>query len=67
MRRLGEEITRGPSLAVLERTIARGVDRLLPHELAQLRRVLTAPQAVIAFRVRQTLKDLALGRDEHER
>jgi hypothetical protein len=65
--RLGEEITRGPSLAVLERSIARGVDRLLPHELAQLRRVLTAPHAVIAFRARQTLKDLVLGRDEHER
>jgi hypothetical protein len=67
VRRLGDEIARGPSRAALERTIARGVDRLLPHELAQLRRVLTAPQAVIASRVRQTLKDLALGRDDLER
>jgi hypothetical protein len=67
VRRLQEEITWGPSRGALERTIARGVDRLLPHELAQLRRVLTAPQAVLAFRIRQRLKDLALGRGELER
>ncbi len=33
---------------------------------AQLRRVLTAPQAVIAFKAREALKDVLLGREEGE-
>jgi hypothetical protein len=49
---------------LLERSIGRAVDRLLPRELAQLRRVITAPQAVIAFKAREAVKDMLLGREE---
>jgi len=43
------------------------VDHLLPREIAQLRRVLTAPQAAIAFKAREVVKDMVLGRAENER
>jgi len=42
------------------------VDRLLPRELALLRRVLTAPRAFIAFKAREAVKDILLGREEGE-
>ena len=67
MRRLQQEVKHAPSLGLLERSIGRVVDRLLPREIAQLRRVLTAPRAAIAFRARETVKDLVLGRAEAER
>ena len=67
MRRLQHEVKHAPSLGLLERSIGRVVDRLLPREIAQLRRVLTAPRAAIAFRARETVKDLVLGRAEAER
>ena len=66
LRRLQQQIKRAPSLSLLERSIGRVVDRLLPRELAQLRRVLTAPQAVIAFKAREAVKDIVLGRAENE-
>ncbi len=67
VRRLQHEIKRSPSLGLLERSIGRVVDRLLPREIAQLRRVLTAPQAAIAFKAREVVKDMVLGRAENER
>ena len=67
VRRLQHEIKRAPSLGLLERSIGRVVDRLLPREIAQLRRVLTAPQAAIAFKAREVVKDIVLGRAENER
>jgi hypothetical protein len=67
LRRLQHEIKRAPSLGLLERSIGRVVDRLLPREIAQLRRVLTAPQAAIAFKAREVVKDMVLGRAENER
>lgn len=66
LRRLQQQMKRAPSLSLLERSIGRVVDRLLPRELAQLRRVLTAPQAVIAFKAREAVKDIVLGRAENE-
>ena len=64
LRRLQQQLKHAPSLGLLERSIGRAVDRLLPRELAQLRRVLTAPRAVIAFKAREALKDILLGREE---
>ena len=66
-RRLQHEVKHGPSLGLLERSIGRVVDHMLPREIAQLRRVLTSPQAAIAFRAREAVKDLVLGRAEAER
>ncbi len=65
--RLHHKIKHAPSLGLLERSIGRVVDRLLPREIAQLRRVLTAPQAAIAFKAREVVKDILLGREEDER
>jgi hypothetical protein len=67
VRRLQQETQHAPSLGLLERSIGRVVDRLLPHEIAQLRRVLSAPQAAIAFKAREAVKDIVLGREEQER
>jgi len=67
VRRLQHEIKRAPSLGLLERSIGRVVDRLLPREIAQLRRVLSAPQAAIAFKAGEVVKDIVLGRAENER
>jgi hypothetical protein len=66
LRRLQQQLKHAPSLSLLERSIGRAVDRLLPRELAQLRRVLTAPHAVIAFKAREAVKDILLGREEGE-
>jgi hypothetical protein len=60
---LKEEARRAPGRALLERSIARVVARLEPREIAQLRALLTAPQATIAFQGRRMLKDLLLGRE----
>ena len=64
LRRLQQQLKHAPSLGLLERSIGRAVDRLLPRELAQLRRVITAPQAVIVFKAREAVKDILLGREE---
>jgi relaxase-like protein/DNA relaxase TraI-like protein len=66
LRRLQQQLKHAPSLGLLERSIGRAVDRLLPRELAQLRRMITAPQAVIAFKAREAVKDILLGREEGE-
>jgi hypothetical protein len=55
---------RGSRRALLERSIARVVTRLEPREIAQLRALVTTPQAAIAFQGRRMLKDLLLGREE---
>ena len=66
LRRLQQELKHAPSLSLLQRSIGRAVDRLMPREIAQLRRVLTAPQAAIAFKAREAVKDILLGREEDE-
>ncbi len=66
LRQLQQQLKHAPSLGLLERSIGRAVDRLLPRELAQLRRVITAPQAVIAFKAREAVRDLLLGREDGE-
>jgi len=66
LRRLQQELKHAPSLGLLERSIGRAVDRLMPREIAQLRRVLTAPRAAIAFKAREVVKDIVLGRGEDD-
>jgi len=66
-RELRSALESAPSLTLLERAIGRTIERLEPIELAQLRRALTAPQAAIAFKAHQAIRDVVLGRDEHER
>src|SRR5712691_7454192 len=66
VRRLQHELKDAPSLGLLERSVGRVVDRLLPREILQLRRMLTAPQAAIAFKAREAVKDILLGREQGE-
>ena len=66
-RELDDALGRAPSVDLLERAVGRAVDRLEPRELAQLRSALTAPQAAIAFKAREAVRDMLLGREEHER
>ena len=66
LRQLQQQLKHAPSLGLLERSIGRAVDRLMPREIAQLRRVLTAPRAAIAFKAREVLKDIVLGRGEDD-
>jgi hypothetical protein len=61
---LKQELRRAPHLELLQRSIARVVERLEPREIAQLRLLVTAPQVAIAFQARRVLKDLLLGREE---
>ena len=55
------------SRELVQRAIRSTVGRLEPDEVRQVRMLFTAPQAAIAFHARQTLRELALGRDERER
>src|SRR5439155_22493863 len=66
LRRLQQQLKHAPSVGLLERSIGRAVNRLMPREIAQLRRVLTAPRAAIAFKAREVLKDIVLGRGEDD-
>jgi len=67
LRRLQQQLKHAPSLGLLERSIGRAVDHLMPREIAQLRRVLTAPRAAIAFKARELVKDIVLGRGEDDK
>jgi hypothetical protein len=62
LRRLTHELKHAPSLRLLERIMGQVVDRLLPREIALLRRVLTVPRAFIAFKAREAVKYILLGR-----
>ena len=61
---LRAELRALPSRAELERRLGLAVDRLSPRALAILKYRVTAPQFAIALRLRRTLRDLALGREE---
>jgi hypothetical protein len=67
LRRLKQHLQHAPTLGLLERSVGRAVDRLMPREIAQLRRALTAPKAFIAFKAREVVKDILLGREQDER
>lgn len=54
--------------ADLERRVVDLIDRMSPREVRQLRTTLTAPQIAVALKLKATLKDALLGRDEaHQR
>ena len=69
-RQLGVEISVLPSKADLERTIAVGMNQLLPDQALYLKQLVTADQFSVATQlkaqVRHKLRDLALGREERE-
>jgi hypothetical protein len=67
LRQVQQAITQGPTLAELERTVQRLVRQLEPPELTQLRRLLTTPQAAIAFSARKVAKEILLGHEGRER
>jgi DNA-directed RNA polymerase subunit F len=62
-RRLTEDMQQAPSLGLLTHSIGRLVARLEPREITQVRMLLTAPQAALAFAARESVKDIVLGRE----
>ena len=57
-----------PDRADLERRVVDLIDRMSPREVRQLRTTLTAPQIAVALKLKATLRDALLGRDEaHQR
>ena len=63
-RQLRAELERMPKRRQLEHQIGRAMGRLLPKELDRLRLLATAPQLAIAQRLRATVRDVVLGREE---
>jgi len=66
-RDLTAAIDGAPSRDLLGRALSRAAYQLEPHELTELRRVLTSPQAAIVFKTRAALREMVLGHDERER
>ena len=56
-----------PRLPDLQALIARGLIRLLPHELRRLKASLTAPHLAIVAKIRSVMRDAVLGRDDEHR
>ena len=62
------ELRTGPDRADIERRVVDLIDRMSPREVRQLRTTLTAPQIAVALKLKATLRDALLGRDEaHQR
>ena len=62
------EMRNSPDRADLERRVVDLIDRMSPREVRQLRTSLTAPQIAVALKLKATLRDALLGRDEaHQR
>jgi hypothetical protein len=59
-----ESLARLPRRVDLEHSIARAADRLLPRELRKLETMLTAPRLALLARIRSTVRDALLARDE---
>ena len=59
-------LSRQPERSALEREIGRFMHRMMPRELKQLANLVTAPQLTIALRLREVMKDIALGREGGE-
>ena len=57
-----------PDRSDLERRIVDLLDRMSPRELRQLRTALAAPQVAVVLKLKATLRDVLLGREEaHQR
>jgi hypothetical protein len=61
---LDAELGRMPARAQLEGQIGRVMEHLLPQEVKRLKALLSGPQLAIAYRLREMLKDVVLGREE---
>ena len=59
-----EELGRLPLRGELELRIARSLDRLLPRDMYRLKALITSPQAALAERLRSTVREILLGREE---
>ena len=53
-----------PRRAELEHQIRQIADRLLPHEIRKLKTVITAPRLALLAKIRSTVRDALLARDE---
>lgn len=62
------ELRTTPDRSDLERRIVDLLDRMSPRELRQLRTALAAPQVAVVLKLKATLRDVLLGREEaHQR
>ena len=53
-----------PRRSELEHRIGQLADRLLPHEVRKLKRMVTAPRLALLAKIRSTVRDAVLARDE---
>jgi hypothetical protein len=60
---LTREAAQLPGRTFLEHTIARGIQTLEPHELRQLRQLLTHPQRAILYGIAEQAHEALLGRE----
>jgi len=67
LRQMEETVRAAPRLDTLRPVIRAVIDGLEPHELRQVRMLVTSPQAAILFHARETVKEIVLGRDGLER
>ena len=58
------ELRTTPDRGDLERGVVDLLDRMSPRELRQLRTALAAPQVAVVLKLKATLRDVLLGRDE---
>jgi hypothetical protein len=63
-RAIREELVRYPASQHFEMRLGRALDRLLPSEMYRLTLLLTAPQAVLADRLRSAAREVVLGQEE---
>lgn len=63
-RAIREELGGLPASQRLEARLSRALDRLLPPEMYRLKLLLTAPQVVLANRVRSAAREVMLGQEE---
>ena len=61
-----EALRRHPEKSLLEREIGRAMRQLLPHEIEELRRLVSSPRFALAVKLREAVKDMAIGREGRE-
>lgn len=64
LRGLTGQLKLRPSLPDLQALVARGLTQLLPHELRRLKASLTVPHLAIVAKIRSTMREAMLGRDD---
>jgi CheY-like chemotaxis protein len=67
LRGLSGQLKVFPRLPDIQTLIARGLTKLLPHELRRLKATLTAPRLAIVGKIRSMMRDAVLGRDDESR